>query len=301
MPPRPEYNKILRRVPALAALGSHLAITGGPGTGKSFLAHCIHGMRPREARLVVLNAATMSEREIRVGLFGADLDEDTPERVGALERPGNLILKHFDRTPEYLQNALAESLNTNTTKRSLRGDPRPAACRLFFTLHHTPEDLDIDGRITRPLYHVAACLPGVHLPPLRSRPEEVGEFLEQYLPDGRTVRIDAAAYRQRIREFLLCQDWQENITELKAYLRTLVPRSFEEAWEALEHREVERVIMLIEEERELSLPESMAKIQQNLFRRALSQMGGHTSRASRLLGIHPYTLRLSLRRATNAS
>jgi DNA-binding NtrC family response regulator len=224
-----------------------------------------------------------------------DLREDTPERSGALERPGLLILKHIDFAPGYLQDALAVALTARTTRRSLSGRPRPALCRVVFTLHQTPSQLEQLGRMTSSLTSYLVCLPALALPSLRAHANDIEEYVDHYFPAGKEGPPCRRTSTRELAVFLQRQDWRENITELKAFLRTLVQKSYEQAWQLYERRELERVIMLIEEEREFSLSTSLSTIERSLINRALKQMRGHHLRTARLLGLHSSTLRHHVR------
>jgi DNA-binding NtrC family response regulator len=79
----------------------------------------------------------------------------------------------------------------------------------------------------------------------------------------------------------------------------LVPLSAEEAFQEYEKRELEKVLMMVQEGREFSLPESLAFIGRGIIHRALRQAGGNRTRAARLLGLSDRSIRRHLQRLSS--
>jgi DNA-binding NtrC family response regulator len=79
--------------------------------------------------------------------------------------------------------------------------------------------------------------------------------------------------------FLIKHKWPENVTELKAYLRSLIVPNYEGPLQEREKIEVTKMVMMVEEGKEFSLWQSLAVIEQEIIHRMLDKYEGHqTSR-----------------------
>jgi DNA-binding NtrC family response regulator len=90
---------------------------------------------------------------------------------------------------------------------------------------------------------------------------------------------------------LLRHQWKENVTELKAYLKCLLPTTFLQALDEQEKIELMKMMLMIEEGNEFSLRQSLSVIEEGIIQRALKTNAGHQTKAAQLLGISDRALR----------
>jgi DNA-binding NtrC family response regulator len=87
------------------------------------------------------------------------------------------------------------------------------------------------------------------------------------------------------------QRWEQNVVQLKAYVRSLLLPNHPDSMEEREKIELMKMILMIEEGSEFSLHESLGLIQGCIIDRALEKCGGKQSQAAALLGLSDRSVR----------
>jgi DNA-binding NtrC family response regulator len=282
----PAIETLRRRIPKLAAEDTRLVVVGESGVGKSlFVAH-IHKQSSRGSLpLKSVDMSLLKERYQRILLLGGGFPELTTTRRSVLEYPTTVLIKHIDCANPYLQDRLADALTTMEIRRPGRNDRRPVTSRVVFALRRNPSVLHRSGRITPSLHSILRTCRRVQIPPLRRRTEDIPRLTEYYLPEATDPSlVDALRQHQ----------WRGNVLELKAFLRSIVVRSHEEALREFEKQQLEKMIMLLEEGGTFSLQRSLGLIADGILERALSKTGGNYTKAARLLGLTESTVRRRL-------
>ncbi len=296
----PSITRLKARIQHLSADTEPLVIIGETGVGKTLLAKAIHARSPRKSlELGSVNFSILSEREQRVALLGGGPPDLTTTRRSCLEATSTVLLKHIDHANPFLQERLAEALTKKKITRLGSDTVNPVLARTIFTLKQPLQSFYRKGRIIEPLFlRLRECVK-VSVPPLRKRKQDipllVHHFLNQ-LPDGwdlpqperaqvtRNIKssgkIDAALIR-----LLQHQRWEQNVIQLKAYVRSILLPSLQESIQEQEKIELMKMMLMIEEGSEFSLRESLSVIEEGIIQRALAKNAGHQTRAAQLLGI----------------
>ncbi|HET8746510.1 MAG TPA: sigma-54 dependent transcriptional regulator [Ramlibacter sp.] len=215
----------LNAVCTLAAkvAGHDLAVlvTGESGTGKEVLARAIHYASARaEGPFVVENCGALPDTLLESELFGhrkGAFTGATESRTGLFQQAdgGTLFLDEIGDTSPAFQVKLLRALQEGEIRPL--GSPRPVAVdvRLIAATHR---DLEADvaaGRFRADLYYRIAGMT-LHLPPLRSRPQDVAPIAEAIL------RAHAPAEARLSPQALAClraYPWPGNVRELQNEVR----------------------------------------------------------------------------------
>jgi two-component system response regulator HydG len=303
----PALRKIRAAIPRLAADTTPIVIIGEPGVGKSLVASHIHSRsRFKSSELEIINFSLLSERDQRIKLFGGGPPELNTTLRSFLEDPTTLILKHLDQASLYaIQERLTEFLQTLTVVRPGINEKFQLAARVIFTFRSPVSDLSKNKRIHSTLAELLNTYETLRIPPLRSRKEDIPILAERFLHrfydrlhsivDGNIEHVqgltNAGTLDPKLAEFLVKQKWPENVTELKAYIRSLIVPSYEGAIQEREKIEVMKMITMLEDGHEFSLRHSINVIENGIIQRALKKFGGHQVRAAQLLGLTERTIR----------
>jgi len=217
----PSMREAIALTHRVAASRSSVLITGETGTGKEIIAGMIHGGSGRPVdRFVKVNCAALPESLLESELFGHERGAFTGAdrtRIGRFEQAngGTLFLDEIgDMTlatqVKLLRVLQDQEFNRLGGTRVLRTDARIVAA--------TNQDLAralSEGRFREDLYFRLDVI-GIHLPPLRERPEDLlllaerllGEFALEH--DRKVTHFSAPAL-DRIR----AHTWPGNVRELR--------------------------------------------------------------------------------------
>jgi DNA-binding NtrC family response regulator len=177
--------------------------------------------------------------------------------------------------------------------------------RIIFTFRSPVPILLKRDRILPPLAELLAGHKTIRIPPLRSRQEDIPILAERFLHrfydrlhsivNGNIEHVqgltNAGTLHPKLSEFLVKQKWPENVTELKAYIRSLIIPGYEGVIQEREKIEVMKMITMLEDGHEFSLRHSISVIENGIIQRALEKFDGHQLRAAQLLGLTERTIR----------
>ncbi len=281
-------------------------IIGETGVGKTLYAKAIHARSPRKSlKLSLINFSILSEREQRVALLGGEPPELTTTRRSSLEPPSTLILKHIDHANPFLQERLAEALTTRKLTRLGSDSVQLVLSKSIFTLKKPLLPLYRSGKIIESLYHKLEQYKQISIPPLRKRKEDipllVDHFLNQFLDGCNVLGPDRAEAVRSIKTggrieagllgLLRQQRWEQNVVQLKAYIRSLLLPTHQDSIREREKIELMKMFSMIEEGSEFSLHQSLGLIQGYIIDRALHKCNGNKSQTAALLGLSDRSIR----------
>jgi two-component system, NtrC family, response regulator GlrR len=224
----PDFLKLLRRVPAMAASNASVLLLGETGTGKEVCAQAIHYSSPRaRGPWVAINCAAIPADLVEDELFGHVRGAYT-HAVGAREglvheaEGGTLFLDEIDSMPLAAQAKLLRFLQDKQYRVVGASKMRTADVRVIAASNHDLRGAAAAGSFRQDLYFRLNVL-SLTLPPLRERRDDIAvlamHFLDQANREaGRHLGgITPAALR-----CLMDHAWPGNVRELKHVLQRAV-------------------------------------------------------------------------------
>jgi two-component system response regulator HydG len=286
----PAIKRIKASLTKLSADSSPLVIIGERGVGKSLLSSRIHAHSSlKDSDLETVNFKILSERDQRVRLLGGNPPELPTTRRSILELPTTIVLKHIDRAPKFLQERLTEAIHKREITRLGSDEARPIRCRKIFIFNDTPNKLFRKGSIISELSKTISKYHIIELPPLKKRKEDIPELAQHFFTQfqiQRRKRID-----QNFIKLLLRNKWNENILELKSFIKTLQVLPDEIAIQQKDRIELAKMNLMINEAKEFSLKESVSRIEQTAVRHALKKHNDCQAKTAQSIGLTDRAIR----------
>ena len=292
-----QLKDILALIQKVAPTDSPVFIQGESGTGKELVANTVwHYSTRKDAPLIALNCATLSENLIESEIFGHEKGAFTSAyqmKHGLVEvaDKGTFFLDEIGEMPIGLQAKLLRFLDSGEFRRvggnkTLRVDVRVIAA--------TNKDLSAlikTGHFREDLYYRLNVI-NITIPPLRERKEDIVElsryFLKKYV---KKLAKPVTGFTAEALELLSAYRWPGNARELENVIEraVIVCESGEIGAEDLSIPSYAAV-------EEMSVNPSLEEMEKNYIIRVLKEAGGNQSRASQLLGIDRKTLYLKLKK-----
>ncbi|HRD77549.1 MAG TPA: nitrogen regulation protein NR(I) [Hyphomicrobiaceae bacterium] len=220
-------QEIYRVLARLTQTDLTVMITGESGTGKELVARVLHKFGKRSAGpFVALNMAAIPRELIESELFGHEKGAFTGAQArtsGRFEQAegGTLFLDEIGDMPMEAQTRLLRVLQEGeyTTvggRTSIKTDVRIVAAT-----HRDLKNQIQQGMFREDLYYRLNVVP-LRLPPLRERPDDIGDlvrhFLRQAAREGLPAKTIETAAIERLKRFA----WPGNVRELENLVRRLV-------------------------------------------------------------------------------
>jgi len=215
------------QIQKVARTDATVLVTGETGTGKELVAETLHELSDRsDAPFVPLNCGAISPNLIESELFGHEKGSftgATDRRFGCFERAnrGTLFLDEITEMSADLQVKLLRALESNTVQRVGGNEPIKVDVRVIAATNRDPHPAVADGSLREDLLYRLLVFP-IHLPPLRSREDDLDliaeHFLAQHNRRAGTHKELTRAARERLRR----HSWPGNVREL----RNVIERAF---------------------------------------------------------------------------
>jgi DNA-binding NtrC family response regulator len=283
-----EVYKMIGRV---ANSDATVLLTGESGTGKELVANAIHEFSRRNAgRLVKVNCAAIPENLLEAELFGHERGAFTnalARRIGRFEQAhgGTLFLDEVAELPATLQAKLLRSIQERSVERLGSNTPVAVDFRLIAATAQDLSQAVASGRFREDLFYRLNVVT-IHLPPLRSRPEDIPLLVQRFLSRSErpvTIRQDAL-------ERIVSHSWPGNVRELENVITraiVLAPGGVitPECIQIPERRQADAGVL------ESCIPHRegywnvIRRVEAQLLRSALQEAQGNKAEAARILGI----------------
>ena len=288
----------------VAPTNSTVLITGETGTGKELVARAIHRNSPRSAKpFIAINCAAVTETLLESELFGHERGAFTGAdraRAGLFEaaHEGTVFLDEIAEMSLGAQAKLLRVLADGEIQRVGSTVTRRIDVRVLAATHRNLEERVRDSTFRQDLYYRLAVVP-IHLPPLRERPEDIGELCETLcFRIAEEMKIPAKLLTSAALRKLSEYAFPGNIRELRNLLeRALIlgqspelqPEDFYLPKAGSEGRNLQApgsIDSIIEQlPIQLNLRETMAQLERELIRRSLELSAGVQAEAARKLGL----------------
>lgn len=203
---------------------STVLITGGSGTGKELFAQAIHNASSRgQGPFVALNCAAFPESLLESELFGYEDGTFTGSRKGGKSglfesaHTGTLFLDEIGDMPVSLQTRLLRVLQEREVVRLGGIQPIPVDVRVIAATHCPLIEKIEEGTFRADLFYRLNIL-RLALPPLRERPDDIGQLAVHLLHlalrrQGSALPVDQVL--GPILPKLLEYSWPGNVRELE--------------------------------------------------------------------------------------
>lgn len=270
-------------------------ISGESGTGKELFAQSIHreGFR-KPFPFVRVNCAAIPKELFESELFGYEKGAFTgahPKgKAGKFELAhlGTIFLDEIGDMPLELQPKLLRVLELKEFERVGGNKLISSDFRVIAATNLDLEQAMANGSFRRDLYYRLNCIP-LHIPPLRSRPEDIGilaEYLLQRIAPDRsrqTIQLSPAAVRH-----LQSYSWPGNGRELLHVLERAV---FAISGSVITSGDIPDYIQMSlpnppKWKKRQNLKSYMRKAEKLAIRHALAATEQNKTSAAQLLGIH---------------
>ncbi|MGE5257083.1 MAG: sigma 54-interacting transcriptional regulator [Hyphomicrobiales bacterium] len=219
---------IMKTIRQSADTDATVLITGETGTGKDFLAHCIHNLSARRNHLFVkTNCPALASSLFESELFGHARGAFTgasDKRVGRFElaHGGTIFLDEIAELPISLQAKLLHILQDGQFERV--GDSRPVRidCRVIAATNKNLQESIRAGTFRQDLFYRLNIV-SIHVPPLRERKEDIPLLMKRLTTiQARQMNRSEPVYSNRALERLCSYPWPGNVRELKNLVKRMV-------------------------------------------------------------------------------
>lgn len=243
----------------------------------------------RESRLECVNFRILNDRDQRIALLGGSPSELQTTRRSVLEMPTTVVLKHINYASQFLQQKLAEAIQSRHIVRLGANEKRLICCRFIFLFNNPPQTLSRSGDIIPELSKIISKYKVIMLPPLMKRKEDIPELAQHFFTQFQIQR--RKQMDQNFLELLLHHKWDENILELKSFIKALDVPSAEIVIQQKDRIELAKMNLMIDESKEFSLKESISGLEKNIVIKALLKYNNIQSQTSKALGLANHTVK----------
>ena len=283
---------VLSWVRRAAANKAMVLVSGETGTGKEVVARTIHAMGPRaEEPFLPVNLAAVPESMVESELFGHERGAFTGaerRREGILRAAGGgtVFLDEIAELPLPVQPKLLRALEAHEVQPLGSDQSAPFEARLIAATHRDLKTMVADGKLREDLYYRLAVLE-IHVPALRSRPEDIPTLTRQILSrHASRGGIPVPLVTAEAMRALCRHPWRGNVRELSNVLeRALIL--------ADEGRiDLDQLPLDVRESAGagLSLAEAIERFERSHIAMVLRLTAGNRERAADELGVSPATL-----------
>lgn len=217
----PQMKDIFGMVRTVAATDASVMIYGETGTGKELLARSLHlESARRNARLVCINSAALTESLLEAELFGHVKGAFTGAvagKKGRLEAAngGTLFLDEIGHMSRRLQSKLLRFLQEKRVEPVGGVESRRVDVRIIAATNLDLQAMIEDGRFLRDLLYRIEVI-SIRVPPLRERQDDIPLLTNHYLRHyARQYDRPVVGVHPETMAFLMESPWPGNVRELK--------------------------------------------------------------------------------------
>ncbi|HRQ89905.1 MAG TPA: sigma-54 dependent transcriptional regulator, partial [Bacteroidia bacterium] len=210
----PKIREIQRIIEKIADIDSPILLEGEFGTGKQMVARSIHNASRRSsAPFKVLQCSALPEDLLEAELFGAPGSKGAT--LFARAEGGTVLLEEIHVLPMRLQSKLEAYLEEVNVRRTVNDLPGRMNVRFIASSARPLQEMVEAGTFREDLFYKISVVP-IDVPPLRSRPEDIGvlaeHFVQRYVERTGTKITEIDKYARRLLEGY---GWPGNVGELE--------------------------------------------------------------------------------------
>ncbi len=214
-------QKVIETIRKVSDTPVNILILGENGTGKQHIAREIHRLSKRKDKpFVHVDLGSLSENLFEGELFGhkkgafTDAKED---KIGRFEmaEDGTIFLDEIGNLSLSLQKKLLTVLQDLKISRIGEGIERPIKARMLFATNAPLKEWVAEGKFRQDLMYRINTLE-IEIPPLRSRPSDIPEFVHFYLQSFKEkYHKPNLTISKEALDVLKTHRWPGNIRELQ--------------------------------------------------------------------------------------
>src|SRR3954454_6379820 len=207
------------RLRRLAASEGELFIVGETGVGKEVYARAVHTQSGRKGAFVAINCAAIPRDLVESELFGYRAGAHSTAhqaKAGLIEEAegGTLFLDEIGEMTQEAQIKLLRFLQDRELTPLGSTRPRKIDVRIIAATNRTSSSGKTPTGLRNDIIGRLGAAP-IHLPPLRSRIEDLRALTAHFLRNSATRELDQPAFRA-----LALHDWPLNVRELEKIVAT---------------------------------------------------------------------------------
>lgn len=217
-------REVMLAIEQAAPSSASVLITGETGSGKEVVARALHRLSPRaDGPFVAINCSAIPESLMESEIFGHEKGAFTgaaERRLGCFELAdgGTLLLDEIGEMPLPTQAKLLRVLEDHKIRRLGGKSETRVDVRVLAATNKAPEQAVAQGHLRQDLYFRLNVF-HIHLPPLRTRKEDLPALVEVLLASaseqhGKRVR----AASPEVMEAFRTHAWPGNVRELRNVL-----------------------------------------------------------------------------------
>ncbi|MBB4639220.1 sigma-54-dependent transcriptional regulator [Longimicrobium terrae] len=297
-------KEVMELAGRVAPFPSTVLLTGESGSGKEAIARAVHRASPRRDRaFVAVNCGAIPENLLESELFGHERGAFTGAdrmREGLFEEAdgGTLFLDEIGELPLSLQVKLLRVLQERTIRRVGGTGEKAVDVRVLTATARDLVDEVREGRFREDLFYRINVVQ-IHIPPLRTRPEDVPPLAEHFLRrHAPRLGIDSPPLPRDLVPVLAAYSWPGNVRELENVMeRALVLSGGAMTVDHLPPhvRTGRHPFQLADDAGDLSVKRRLPALEKSLISRALERCGGNRTRAADLLELSVRALSYKIR------
>ena len=285
-----KMKEVLMSAEKVAKSDVTVFLLGESGVGKELISRYIHEKSERRDKpFVPVNCASIPENLLESELFGFEKGAFTGatfRKAGKFELAdgGTILLDEITEMDLRLQSKILRVLQEKEIEVLGAKYPKKVDVRVIATSNRDVKKLVEEGKFREDLYYRLNVFPIV-VPPLRERKEDIPAltyYMIKKYAKGMDVRIEDEAM-----EYLMMREWKGNVRELEnAIARACILSDYSVI--KLEH--LKELDMESEE-----VKGSLEEMEMKMIIETLKATRGNRSKAAKILGITPRTLRNKIR------
>jgi len=307
----PQMKQLCQAANKVGNISSTVLITGETGTGKEIFASYIHNVsNRRDHDFIVVDCASLPESLMESELFGYEKGTFTGAlhtgKKGLIESAdgGTLFLDEINSLPLSLQGKLLRVIETKSIKKLGSIHPKPVDFRLIAATNVDLMQCIKDKTFRSDLYFRLNVLP-FHLPPLRSRQEDIVPMANFFLRQFHKLYGIHKELSPKVYKEMLDYDWPGNIRELRNFIERIVIMGVETSagLSGLGYAAVERSNPVVRENHSEPVAEQLSlagvpegEEERKIILSALEINRNHRERTAQYLHISRRTLQYKLKK-----
>jgi Nif-specific regulatory protein len=280
---------VLRQIAQAADSDAPVLLRGEEGTGKEYLATCLHAQSGRRQRpFLRLGCGEMPQEALMEALFGVQKGERaqaTRSRRGLFElaQGGIVFLDDIEELTLTAQGQVLQVLQEGTVQRAGSDKPLPVDARIVAATGASLEDAMARGEFLEDLYYALGVF-ALFVPPLRDRAGDILPLAERFLEEystrtGKSVRRISTPAIDLLNQY----HWPGNVRELASCIERAATLCDEAVVRTYHLPPTLQTGESSGTEPSLSFGEAVANFEQELLVEALKKARGNMYQAAREL------------------